>query len=327
MDTIRIGLVGCGSYGINHLEAFASIPGVKIAAAFDVDRTRAESAAGRFGIQRVCGSLEEICGMDELQAIDVVSTETAHYEPVLTAVAKGKHVFVEKPLATNLDECARMIDAARAAERVLMVGLMLRFETKYSLIKRELDSGRLGAVVSMHARRNRPKSLLPIYGRTHPALENSIHDVDLMLWYTGQAVVRVRGYGRKATGGKHDDTFWGVLEFADGAIGVIETIWLLPEAGGVQVDDAFQLIGTRGVANLELFPGPLCFWRENGSEVPDVSYTSVLRDELVYFCECVRTGRQPEIITAMEAMRAVRVALALIESARIGRDVEIEEWN
>jgi predicted dehydrogenase len=327
MDTIRIGLVGCGSYGISHLEAFASIPGVEIAATFDVDRTRAESAAGRFGIPRVCGSLEEICGMNELQAIDVVTTETAHYEPVLAAIAMGKHVFVEKPLATNLDECARMIDAAQTAERILMVGLLLRFETKYALIKRELDSGRLGTIVSMHARRNRPKNLLPVYGRTHPVLENSIHDVDLMLWYTGQAVVSVRGYGRKATGGKHDDTFWGVLEFADGAIGVIETIWLLPEAAGVHLDDAFQLFGTRGVANLELFPGPLCFWRENGSDVPDVSYTSILRDELVYFCECVRMGRQPEIITAVEAMRAVRVSLALIESARIGRDVKIEEWN
>jgi predicted dehydrogenase len=165
MDTVRIGLVGCGSYGISHLEAFASIPGVEIVAVFDVDRARAESAAGGFAISRVCGSLEEICGMDELHAVDVVSTETAHYGPVLAAIASGKHVFVEKPLATNLDECARMIEAARAAGRILMVGLLLRFETKYALIKRELDSGRLGTIVSMHARRNRPKSLLPVYGR------------------------------------------------------------------------------------------------------------------------------------------------------------------
>jgi predicted dehydrogenase len=95
----------------------------------------------------------------------------------------------------------------------------------------------------------------------------------------------------------------------------------------VQLDDGLQLIGTAGVANLELFPGPLSFWREDGYDVPDVSYTSILRDELAYFCECVRAGRQPEIITANEAMRAVRVVLALIESAGIGRDVEIAAWD
>ncbi len=327
MDTVRIGLVGCGNYGVSHLEALASIPGVAVMAAFDIDHSRAESVAARFSIPKVCRSLEEICGMEELHAIDVVSTDTAHYEPVIAAVACGKHVFVEKPLATDLGECARMIQAARAVERILMVGHLLRFETKYVQVKRELDSGRLGEIVSMHARRNRPKTLLPVYGRTHPAIENSIHDVDLMLWYTGQPVTRVRGYGRKATRGRHDDTFWGVLEFANGAIGVIETIWLLPESSGVQFDDAFELFGTRGVANLELFPGPLSFWREDGFEAPDVSYTSILRDQMVYFCDCVREGRQPEIITAEEAMHAVRVVLALVESARTGQDVEIGAWD
>jgi predicted dehydrogenase len=327
MEEVRIGLVGCGGYGICHLEALASIPGVEIAAAYDVDRGRAESAAQQHSVPRVCDSLEEICGMSGLHAIDVVATETAHYALVMAAIAGGKHVFVEKPLATVLDECAHMIEAAAAKGRILMVGHLLRFETKYVQIKREVDSGRLGKIVSMHARRNRPKTLLPVYGRTHPVLENCIHDVDLMLWYTGQRVARVRGYGRKITGGRNDDTFWGMLEFADGALGVVETIWLLPETGGVQFDDALQVIGTRGVANLELFPGPLSFWRENGHEVPDVSYASVLRDELMYFCDCVRAGRQPETITPVEAMRAVQVSLALVESARLGRDVEIPEWD
>ena len=327
MDTVRIGLVGCGNYAVSHMEAFATVAGVEIAAAFDIDGARAEAVAGQFRIPRVCASLEEICGMDGLDAIDVVATETAHYAPVMGAIAAGKHVFVEKPLATDVGECARMIAAARQADRILMVGHLLRFETKYTLLKQELASGRLGTIVSMHARRNRPKTLLPVYGRTHPALENSIHDVDLMLWYTGQAVKRVRGYGRKVTGGPNDDTFWGVLEFADQAIGVVETIWLLPDAAGVRLDDGFELIGTRGAARLDLFPGPLSFWREDGYDVPDVSYTSILRDQLVYFGDCVRAGRPPEIITAVEAMQAVRVALGLVESARIGRDVEIGDWD
>src|ERR1700730_13230574 len=102
----------------------------------------------------------------------------------------------------------------------------------------------------MHARRNRLKSLLPRYGRTHPVIENAIHDIDLMLWYTGHRVQRVRGYDRSATGGKHADTFWGVLEFAGGAIGVVETIWLLPKEAGILRDDAFQLVGDRGIGNV-----------------------------------------------------------------------------
>ena len=292
MDTVRIGLVGCGNYAVSHMEAFATVAGVEIAAAFNIDGERAEAVARQFGVARVCGSLEEICGMDGLDAIDVVATETAHYAPVMAAISGGKHVFVEKPLATDVSECARMIAATRKADRILMVGHLLRFETKYTLLKREIESGRLGTVVSMHARRNRPKTLLPVYGRPHPALENSIHDVDLMLWYAGQAVKSVRGYGRKVTGGPNDDTFWGVLEFAGQAIGVVETIWLLPDAAGVRLDDGFELIGTRGAARLDLFPGPLSFWREDGYDVPDVSYTSILRDQIGLFLR-LRARRPP----------------------------------
>ena len=72
-------------------------------------------------------------------------------------------------------------------------------------------------------------------------MENSIHDIDLMLWYTGERVRRVRGYERRATGRKHPDTFWGILEFEGGALGVVETIWLLPANAGIALDDALQV--------------------------------------------------------------------------------------
>src|SRR5262249_30583174 len=153
------------------------------------------------------------------------------------------------------------------------------------------------------ARRNYLKSALQLYSRVHPAIEDSIHDIDLMLWYVGQRVTRVRGYGRKATGGPHHDVFWGVLEFEGGTIGIISTIWLLPTAAGITLDHAFQCVGDKGVGNVNFVPGELTFWREDGFEIPDISYEprfreavhGALRDELAYFCQCVRDRRRPEI--------------------------------
>jgi predicted dehydrogenase len=332
---VRIGLVGCGGFGESHLQAFRAVPQAEVAALFDLDTERARRMGELFGIPRVCGSLEEICALGDLHAIDVVTPEETHLEPVVTALARGKHVFVEKPLATDLAHCARMIDAACASGRFLMPGHLLRFETKYAMIRDALAAGSLGDVVSMHARRNRPKSLLPVYGRTHPALENCIHDVDLMLWYAGTPVRRVRAFARRATGRRHPDTFWGFLEFEGGAIGVVETIWMLPKGAGIGLDDAFQLIGSEGVANLQLYPGTLSFWKEQGYELPDSGYDprvagaarGALRDELAYFCECILENRSPEVVTTQDAMRAVRVVLALIKSGETETDVEITEWE
>lgn len=335
MDRVNIGLVGCGAFGESHLCGFRAVPSARIAAVFDADKERARRIAAAFSIPRICESLEQICTLPGLDAIDVVTPEQMHLEPVRTALASGKHVFVEKPMATSLADCTAMIEAASATGRFLMVGHILRFETKYAMMKDEISAGRLGTTVSMHARRNRPKSLLPVYGRTHPALINSIHDVDLMLWYVGQPVRRVRGYQRHATGGKYPETFWGIIEFEGGAIGVAETIWMMPTHAGVFLDDAFQFIGTAGVANLQLHPATFVILRESGYEIPDVSYDprvgdaahGALRDELAYFCECVLLNRAPEVVTAVAAKRAVRVVLALIESAEAGRDVEIGEWD
>ncbi len=335
MDKVRIGLIGCGLFGESHLQAFRAVRPAEIAAVFDLDADRARHIAAAFGVSRICNSVEELCGLPELDAVDVVTPEETHLVPVLTAIGAGKHVFVEKPLATNIADCSRMIEAANTAGRYLMVGQILRFETKYSMLKDELAHNGLGRIVSMHARRNRLKALLPRYGRTHPAIENSIHDIDLMLWYTGDRVRRVRGYGRRVVSTVHPDTFWGILEFDGGAIGVVETIWLLPEAAGVMLDDSFQIIGDRGVGNIRLVPGALTFWRDKGPEVPDVSYDprvagaarGALRDELAYFCDCILDGHAPEVITAVEAKRAVRVALALVESERAGKDVELEDWD
>ena len=335
MREIRLGLAGCGLFGESHLQALRAVTGARVTALYDPIAAAAGERARTFGVERICASLEELCSLPEVDAVDVVTPEHLHLDPVLKAVAAGKHVFVEKPLATDLADCQRMIDAASQCERILMVGQILRFETKYAMLRDEVATGRLGKIVSMYARRNRPMQDLARYARNHPAIETCIHDIDLMLWYSGDRVRRVRGYGRNATGGKHHDTFWGVLEFEGGALGVVETIWLLREEAGVRLDDAFQLTGDRGTANVSLVPGPISYWRDSGYEAPDFGYDprvggaarGALRDELSYFCDCVRSARIPEVIRPSEAKNAVRVALALIDSAYQDAEIEIKEWN
>lgn len=335
MKPVRVGIVGCGLFGESHLQAYRALRTAEVTAIYDPSRERADEIAHAFEIPNVCSTLEELCNSPSVDAVDVVSPEDTHLDPVLKAINSGKEVFVEKPFATQIEHCTEMMQAAKAADRILMVGHILRFETKYALLKQELETGQLGKIVSMHARRNRPRSLLGRYGRTHPALENSIHDIDLMLWYTGDRVRRVRGFGRKATSGKHDDTFWGVIEFASGALGIVETIWLLPKSAGIALDDAFQLIGDRGVGNISLYPGAMSFWRDDGFEVPDSSYDprvrgaahGALRDELSYFCDCVSSHRHPEVVTPIEAKNALRVALALVESSEKDHEITIKDWD
>ena len=104
MERVQIGLVGCGLFGESHLQTYRAIERAQVAAAYDINGQRAERVAAEYGIPRVCRSLEEICSIPELHAIDVVTPEADHLEPVSRALAAGKHVFVEKPIATSLTD-------------------------------------------------------------------------------------------------------------------------------------------------------------------------------------------------------------------------------
>jgi UDP-N-acetylglucosamine 3-dehydrogenase len=329
MRQLRIGLVGCGLFGESHLAALRGIPYATVVALTDLDEERARSLAARFNVPRVAKDFRELCSLDEVEAVSVVTTEDQHLSPVLAAFANGKHVFVEKPRATTVEDAQGMVDASRETGLILMPGHVCRFETKYATVKEQLTAGRLGQVVSMTARQNRPKGLAPKYKRTHQALVCCIHEIDIMQWYAQAKVTRVRAYEARLDHVAGPDLTWGILEFAGGALGFVQTMWLLPDKANVQ-DDGMQVVGTSGVANITIHSG-LSLWLQDGQEVPEVSYEprvrgtifGALREELSYFVLCVIQKCEPTVVTPQEGVDAVRTAVALIESGRTGKDVTI----
>jgi predicted dehydrogenase len=186
LPNLRIGLIGCGAFGESHLATMAAIPFVRVMAVADPILDRAKELASRYKVGWVAKDFREICESRDIDAVSVVSTENQHMEPVLSALRNGKHVFVEKPMATKMEDAERMLLAAREADRILMPGHLLRFETKYATVKEQLETGRIGRILSIYARRNRPKWQGSIYKRTPLMLETSIHDIDTILWYMGK---------------------------------------------------------------------------------------------------------------------------------------------
>lgn len=332
MGKIRVGVIGVGSFGELHVAAYQTLWGVEVTALCDPREERLREVGERYGIVGRHRDYRELCAREDVDLVSVVTPEGEHRAPALAAASQGKHLFVEKPLATTLEDGEAILQAASQAGVQLMVGHLLRFENKYATVKRLLEEGRLGRVVSLHARRNRPRSLYQVYGnRIHALLVNAIHDIDLFLWYTGDRVRRVRGHTRNIQGGKYPDINWGFLEFSQGAVACLETHWLIPEQAGVMTDDALQLLGTEGVAEIRAVPSGLHLWTGRGQETVNVSYDAwfhgqirgPLKEELAYFVECVRRNRPPQVMTGREALEALKVALALIRSASEERDVPL----
>lgn len=329
INKLRIGLVGCGQFGESHLATIAGIPYAEVVAVADVNSERAAEIASRYHIRNVTTDFRELCTLKEVDAVHVVTSEDQHVEPVLAAFENRKHVFVEKPMATKVEDAEKMIRAARKAGLIFMPGHVCRFESKYAAVKEQLSRQRLGRIISMTARQNRPKGMASAYKRTHQLLVCSVHEIDIMLWYTGATVRRVRGYQVDLQKGGGADLSWGILEFEGGALGFVQTMWLLPDKLRL-LDDGMQVITDSGVANINIHSG-LDLWLEDGPEIPDISYElrvrgsvfGALREELSYFALCVLRGVQPTVVTAEDGVESVRVACALVESATNNREVQI----
>jgi predicted dehydrogenase len=324
-------VIGLGAFGEDYLtclRGLGSDPDVEVVAVCSSSAARAQTIATRFGVPRWYTDVDAFAADPEIDVACVVTVEQAHCRPALACIAAGKHVIVEKPLATRLDEADAMIAAAGQAGRFLMVGHLLRFELHYRSLAAQVAADEIGEIASLHTRRNRPAALVARYRRTHPLLETGILDLDVMLWLTGSWVERVRSFARTINPGPTPDLVWAVLEFASGAIGVLETSWLAPDQGGIFTDDALSVVGSRGSARLDLNRAPLALWTESGYNVPDVAYgpsldggiAGALAEELTYFVRCVRTGQSPDRVPLTDVRHGLEVALELIRSSEDGQD-------
>ena len=144
MSDVRVGVIGLGWAGQRHLEAYHALPGVEIAALAGLEEPARRALARRYGIEHDVARWEELVAIDGLDAVSVAVPTFLHAPIAIAALQRGLHVLSEKPIARNESEARAMVDAARAANRVLHVGFNHRERGDIHKLKAVIDEGRLG---------------------------------------------------------------------------------------------------------------------------------------------------------------------------------------
>jgi predicted dehydrogenase len=337
MRPVRIGVVGLGAFGEAHTRALSQMAEFEVVAVCSRSEDRAKEVADAFGVRRWYTDVRDLAGDPEVEAVDVVTEVARHAETAQIALAAGKHVLVEKPLSARLDETEAVLRLAEERGRILMVGYIERYDPRRATIRERIASGELGEVVSLYGRRNCGHAFLnkPRFQRWPLIIEPGIHTVDMLTWLAGSPVDRVYAVGRSHNAWNITDTWWATLEFASGAVGVIEQVWHVPEEVPADWphDNYLEVIGRRGTAQMRDPTDAFWTWASGAARSPDFylsprvagQVTGALRNELSYFAHCVTSGQPPTLGTPDEIRHAIRVALAIVESAAQGRPVEVEK--
>ena len=140
---IRLGIIGCGGFGLYALQQFAQVPGVKLIGMAGTHRQAAHAAARRFGIPDI-EDVDKLLARDDVDLVYIATPPFLHYPQALAALEAGKHVICEKPLAMTVEQADAMIAAARKNDRLLVANLMQRYNPVYDAVDRLIQSQTLG---------------------------------------------------------------------------------------------------------------------------------------------------------------------------------------
>ncbi|MCO6452187.1 MAG: Gfo/Idh/MocA family oxidoreductase [Caldilineales bacterium] len=336
MKKVKLGIIGLGWFGEFHGEALASLPNVEIHSLCTRTESRLKQVGEKFGVSNLYTDYNEMLADPELEAVSITTMWDQHTGPALAAIAAGKHVFLEKPMASTVTDCRAIVDAANASDKYFMVGHIVRFNPRYAAVKREIEAGKIGKIVSIYARRNVPVSIgTAVLPKIGPIIGDGVHDTDIMLWYTGAKIETAYAQTLNVHGHKYPDIGFTMYRFDTGAIGVCENIWCMPDHKGYFPDERMEIIGTEGGVYLQETYPSLQVVAKDGSYTPDPTYWPEIRpgvrggalaEELGYFLNCIVDGTPPSIITPEESLAAVQACLAAEYSAEIGQPVRVPEF-
>jgi predicted dehydrogenase len=324
---IRVGVLGAGFMGSTHARAYAKLPGVEIAAIHARSGKRARPLAEELG-SVFTDSLDRVLGDDSIAAVDICLPTPEHRPSLEAALAAGKHVLLEKPLALTEPDARAMVDAAAASDRIVMIAHVLRFWPEYVELKRVIDSGELGRPLAAYATRRQP---FPAWSKQFnqsdltggAIIDMLVHDYDVLNWILGTPrTVTARALRNERSAGLDQAQ---VLIGYDGAQAVSDGGMMMPESypftSGLDVlceNGAIEYHFRAGGRSFEIGEptNTLTVYRTEGDPEPlTVEQSDPYENEVAYFIECVRSGTPANRATPEDALAALRVALAARASA------------
>ena len=320
MAEVRIALLGAGSMGTAHAAAYAGMPDVSVAGVFSRDPARAAAVAAICKAEPVADAAALIRRTD-IDAVDVCLPSANHHDVVVAALAAGRHVFCESPLALDLDEAERMRDAARRADRLLQVGLLMRSVSAYGHVEAVARSGEQGRLLSittwrlssyLHADAPDRKAH---YG--DPSTELMTFDFDFVHWLMGKPASLSASAARMPDGRSGDIT--ALLSYPQGRHATVIASGLMPP--GSPFTTGFRVLFERAafdhLATFSSVPPKTSFTITAGATparpVP-VADRNPYEVELQRFVDCIRGRADPALLDADRAIEALRLSLATVES-------------
>jgi predicted dehydrogenase len=329
-EPVRVALIGCGGIAASHIRGYQALPELaRVVGVCDTNPERAQQRAAEIGAEAHV-HYKDVLARPDVEAVDLCLPHDLHEPFTLAAAGAGKHVLVEKPIARNLYEADRMIDACAAARVHLMVAHCQRFSADRQTARRLVNEGAIGEIYLMRTDHNQWVDYPAGHWINDPTklggggiAGSGVHHLDTLRWFCGDVSRVSAGLARSGlTERTAEDAGVVLLEHAGGAVSEMALCWTTQRFPWYE---SFWIYGSEGVIHnvrgLQIFRGPA--GKGEFVRVPtDHDDAGGFREEIRHFVCCVRTGERPRM-PGEEARAALELVLAAYRSAERGEKVTL----
>lgn len=319
-ERLRCAVIGVGRIGRLHAQIYAQDPRTELIGITDVQPDVAASVGQELGVP----TFSDVASVLN-EAPDIVSVavpEQHRLAPAIAAAEAGCHLLLEKPLSPTLEGTDQLIRELSGAAGKIMVNFILRSDPRYISVREAVAKGRLGDVCSLSAFRRGTAAGASLLGPwTGLLISTAIHDIDVMAWTVGARVERVYAEAvvRQSAQWGHEDVVLATLRFSNGAIGALDTSWILPTSVPAPLSSGFEVVGTGGSAAVRGTSHGLSILDEDGLTYPDLANWPVingavggcLASNVARFVHCVLADEPPQ-----SGLREARDAEAVVDAIR-----------
>ncbi|MBI5394237.1 MAG: Gfo/Idh/MocA family oxidoreductase [Verrucomicrobia bacterium] len=332
--TLRIGVIGCGHWGPNHIRTFSTLEGSTVTACADPDAQRLKTVNRLFPAVRGCSDYRQLLADPEVDAVVVATPTGTHFEITRAALLAGKHALVEKPLTLRVAEAEALRRLARTHWRTLMVGHTFLFNTGIRKLKECVASGDIGRVYYLHSTRT---NLGPVRKDVGAVRDLAAHDVAIFNYLLDAEPLEVSARGERFIRREVEDVAFISLSYPGRVLANIHVSWLDPKkvrqivvtgskkmlswddlaaTGPVMIYDKGVFAVHGGVYKEPYYVNYGDFQlltKEGDVTIPHLKLEEPLRAEARHFLDCIRGA--PNTLSGPKVGIAVVRALAAIQDS------------
>ena len=339
MSTVlRVGVIGVGLQGEGHVKNYQSLPDAHVVAVADLDETKLKRMREVYGIQGTYSEYRQMLAAEDLDAVSIVTPDHLHLEPALAALEAGKHVLIEKPLATNVEDAQAIVKAAKRGNRKLMVNFSNRWMSYMAHTRNAIETGELGYPVYAYARLSNtiyvPTKMLESWSaKTSLPFWLMSHTIDRIRWLFQSEITRVYAVSHASVltkmGIDSPDLFAALVDFENGAVGNFESCWILPNTKPSIVDSKMELIFSKGNISIDAQQTTIQKATDEEYTIPGILQMDVygqpvgfVTEAMRHFVVCVLEDKEPWP-SGEDGLAVVRISSAIVESAQTGKPLAL----